>query len=160
NGQPIAITGSRDNTARTWDLNTGQPIGPPLTDHTGPVVAVAALVLPNGQPTAITGSSDNTVRIWDLDTGQPIGAPLTDHTNPVVAVTALVLPNGQPIAITGSADGTVRMWDLARGGAMAYPVLHMPGGVQALAVNTSGDWPVAVVAGDGLMAVTLPLEEP
>jgi hypothetical protein len=42
------------------DLTTLTPIGDPLTGHTGPVDAVAALVLPDGRPVAITGSSDAT----------------------------------------------------------------------------------------------------
>ena len=75
----------------------------PLTGHTGPVEAVAALVLPDGRPIAVTGSGDHTVRVWDLTTGTPIGDPLTGHTDRVEAVAALVLPDGRPIAVTGSA---------------------------------------------------------
>ena len=89
---------------RVWDLSTGTPLGDPLTGHTSPVAAVAALLLPDGRPIAVTGSQDDTVRVWDLTTGTPLGDPLTGHTDTVTAVAALLLPDGRPIAVTGSDD--------------------------------------------------------
>jgi WD40 repeat protein len=41
----------------------------------GPVIAVAALLLPDGTPLAITGNFDGTVRVWNLTTGQTVGHP-------------------------------------------------------------------------------------
>ena len=29
------VSGSGDNTVRVWDADTGQPLGEPLTGHTG-----------------------------------------------------------------------------------------------------------------------------
>ena len=58
----IALTGSWDNTARLWDVKTGQPRGAALK-HEGRVHAVA--FSPDGQ-TALTGSVDNTARLWFL----------------------------------------------------------------------------------------------
>ena len=66
-----ALTGSWDNTARLWDVKTGQPRGAALK-HDGYVYAVA--FSPDGQ-TALTGSGDKTARLWDVKTGQPRGAP-------------------------------------------------------------------------------------
>ena len=92
---------------------------------------------------------------WQTGSGEILG----HHVGWVSAVAALVLPSGRPVAVTGSADGTARVWDLARGCAMSYPVLHLPDGVHSLVVRGSGDRPVVMIAGAGLIAVTFPAEE-
>ncbi|WP_130295385.1 WD40 repeat domain-containing protein [Pseudonocardia sediminis] len=147
--RPIAITGSSDNTVRVWDLDTGTPIGEPLTGHTDWVNAVAALVLPDERPIAITGSRDNTVRVWDLDTGTAIGEPLTGHTRSVAAVAALVLPDRRPIAITGSSDNTVRVWDLDTGTPIGEPLTGHTGWVRAVAALVLPDRrPIAITGSE------------
>jgi WD40 repeat protein len=66
-GRPIALTGSRDQTARLWDVATGAELAT-LTGHTDYVNAVA-LGEAGGRPIALTASRDQTVRIWDAITG-------------------------------------------------------------------------------------------
>ncbi|WP_176552532.1 WD40 repeat domain-containing protein, partial [Mycobacterium kansasii] len=58
---------SADSTVRLWDAGTGQPIGAPLTGHTGAVASVA--FSPDGRR-IVSGSADSTVRLWDAGTGQ------------------------------------------------------------------------------------------
>ncbi|MFD5065215.1 WD40 repeat domain-containing protein, partial [Streptomyces sp. NPDC058394] len=70
-GQPMAVTGSNDQTVRVWDLTTGQQVGDPLTGHTGWIPSVACTVL-DGRPVAVTGSNDETVRVWDLRTAKMV----------------------------------------------------------------------------------------
>jgi WD40 repeat protein len=63
-------TASADQTARLWDVATGQPHGPPLTGHTNRLQKVA--FSPDGTMLA-TGGADRTVRLWDVATGRPRG---------------------------------------------------------------------------------------
>jgi len=55
-----------DETARVWDLETGECLRI-LEGHTGWVIAAA---LHADGRRAVTGSEDRTVRVWDLETGE------------------------------------------------------------------------------------------
>jgi WD40 repeat protein len=61
---------------RVWD--TGQPLGHPLTGHTGPVSSVA--FSPDGQR-VVSGSDDTTVRLWPVypDAVSALCAKLTSN---------------------------------------------------------------------------------
>ena len=110
------VSGSGDKTIRIWDVETGAPIGNPLTGHTGIVESVA--YSPNGQ-NIVSGSSDTTIRIWDAETGAPVGRPLEGHTDSVLTVA--FSPNGQHI-ISGSVDRAIRIWDAETGVAIGTPL--------------------------------------
>ena len=55
------LTGSRDKTARLWDVGTGQPIGPPF-EHPTEVWSVPSA--PDGH-SILTGDISDTTRIFD-----------------------------------------------------------------------------------------------
>jgi WD40 repeat protein len=74
-GRPVAVTGSRDQTVRIWDLTTGNPIGDPLTGPAGPVDAVACAVV-EGRSAAVTTGRDKILRMWNLTTRESVGIPL------------------------------------------------------------------------------------
>ena len=67
-GKTLA-SGSGDNTIILWDVETGQPIGQPLSGTFWPVCVAFS---PDGK-TLASGSDDSTIILWDVKTGQPIG---------------------------------------------------------------------------------------
>ncbi len=101
NGKTV-ITGSNDNTARLWDVATGQQLHL-LQGHTDLVSSVA--YSPNGK-TVITGSRDSTARLWDVETGKELHQ-LQGHTHTISSVA--FSPDGKTV-ITGSWDGSARLW--------------------------------------------------
>ncbi len=137
------VTGSRDGTARIWDVPTGQRRAT-LTGHTDGVEAVA--VAPDGS-WLVTGSRDGTARIWDVPTGQR-RATLPGHSNRVVAVA--VAPDGSWLA-TGSWDGTARIWEAPTGQELTTLTGHT-GGVEAVAVAPGGSW-LATGSMDGTVRI-------
>ncbi len=63
-----ALTGSRDNIGRLWNLETGEELHQ-FVGHTNIVWAVS--FSPDGR-LAFTGSQDGAVRIWDAHTGEQL----------------------------------------------------------------------------------------
>ena len=125
------VSGSNDKTLRVWDTGTGQPIGQPLTGHTGAVLAVA---FSRDGNRIVSGGLDKTVRMWDADTGQPIGAPLTGHTGSVFSVA--LSPDGRRIVSGG--DNTVRIWDADTGHPVGAPLTGHTGRVFSVAFSPDG----------------------
>lgn len=61
----MLATGSMDQTAKIWDLETGKEVAT-LKGHTGEIVS---LNFSAEGDRLITGSFDFTARIWDTNTG-------------------------------------------------------------------------------------------
>src|SRR5262249_25170056 len=98
-------TASDDNTARLWDVTTGQPIGEPLR-HPGKAGVLSAAFRPDGAR-LLTASRDGTVCQWDARTGAGVEPPYDRHAGAVC--TAVYSANGQWVASAG-ADRTIRLW--------------------------------------------------
>ena len=97
------LTGSSGNTARIWDVTSGQEVHK-LT-HEGWVLAVD--FSPDGTK-VLTGSDDSTARIWDVTNGQEVHK-LT-HEGSVLAVA--FSPDGTKV-LTGSDDNTAWIWPVS-----------------------------------------------
>jgi WD40 repeat protein/tRNA A-37 threonylcarbamoyl transferase component Bud32 len=123
------LTGSRDNTARLWDLATGEPRSPPLP-HTDWVRCVA--FSPDGR-TLLTACRDGTAQLWDAETGKLLGEPLR-HTYEMEM--AVFSPDGKLI-LTGGRDDAARLWTAATHQPLGPPLPH-DGGVGAVAFSPDG----------------------
>jgi WD40 repeat protein/GTPase SAR1 family protein/DNA-directed RNA polymerase subunit RPC12/RpoP len=102
-----AVSGSRDNTVRIWDLEVGE-CRAMLEGHTDEVNSVA--ITPDGKR-ILSASFDNSVRVWDSSSGREV-AKLEGHTREVWSVVAF---RDNARALSGGFDGMLRLWDLASG---------------------------------------------
>ena len=66
----FVATGSRDKSAKLWDLNTGREV----RSFLGHEYSVTTLDFSSDGKTLLTGSSDGTVRFWDVSTGKETGS--------------------------------------------------------------------------------------
>ncbi|ANZ75060.1 BA75_02491T0 [Komagataella pastoris] len=97
----IVISGSYDNTARVWDLRTGE-CTKILKGHTGRVYSV---VLDSKRNRCISGSVDFSIKIWDLETGDCLKT-MNEHT----ALVGLLGLSDNAL-VSAAADTTLRIWD-------------------------------------------------
>jgi len=107
-----AATASNDNTARLWDVQTGQEI----RQFIGHTENIWSVVFSADGKTIATASNDGTARLWDVQTGQELRS-LVGHTAGVENV--IFSPDGKFIA-TASDDGTARLWDVDYHTTMEY----------------------------------------
>jgi WD40 repeat protein/energy-coupling factor transporter ATP-binding protein EcfA2 len=128
----LLATGSRDRTARLWEVGSGRPWGRPLTGHTNTVDGVA--FSPDGRLLA-TASADRTVRLWEVRSGRPWGRPLTGHTDAVTGVA--FSPDGRLLA-TSSWDRTARLWEVRSGRPWGRPLTGHTNMVYRVAFSPDG----------------------
>lgn len=112
-GRPVAVSGSRDNTVRVWDLATGGQLHDPVTGRTDPVSSMTAEVLSvatavaDGRPVAFSLHGDDAVLVWDLATGRAAGE--------FVRLVESAVLDGRRVLLTLGADGTLYVGDLLTG---------------------------------------------
>ena len=101
-GSRIATAG-RDQTAKIWDVKTGQELFS-LDDHTRPINS--AVFSPDGLMLA-TGGEDGFVILWEVETGARIA--VLNSASPVRDMA--FSPDGSRL-ITVNDDRTVRVWNI------------------------------------------------
>ena len=106
------LTGSDDQTARLWDVESGKELRRFEGDHAS-VTSVA--FSPDGRK-VLTGSQDKsgsnhgtTARLWDEETGKEL-----QRFDAYSLTSVAFSPDGRKV-LTGSDDKTARLWDLESG---------------------------------------------
>lgn len=104
------VSGSGDQTARIWDMDSGRcmyvlTVGDTDLKDAG-VTSVA--ISPDGYYVA-AGSLDRLVRVWETKTGQLV-EKLEGHKDSVYSVA--FAPDGRTL-VSGSLDRTLKAWDLS-----------------------------------------------
>lgn len=115
-----------------WDVESGKPIGRPMTGHTLKVTSVA--ISANGKR-VVSGSYDGTVRIWDTESGTQVGKRACGHTRTVSSVA--ISADGK-IAVSGSYDRTVRIWEAGSGTSIGRPMYGHTRRVTCVAISADG----------------------
>ena len=101
-----AITASKDNTLKVWDLVKREEINT-LTGHTGEVKSV--IITKDGQ-TAISASADKTIKVWDLETGEEIH----NFVQTTFISTIVISPDDKTL-VFALENKTIKVWDLVTG---------------------------------------------
>jgi WD40 repeat protein len=115
----LLATGGRNDTVILWDLEAGQPLGEPLTEHQQQVVGLGGITgvtfSPDGAVLAAR-SGTSSIILWNVATRKPLGAPLfTEPGDPATVPVRgglLFSPDGKLLASCG--DGVIRLWDVAK----------------------------------------------
>jgi WD40 repeat protein len=103
----FALSGSRDNTLKLWELSSGREIRT-LNGHSSWVSAVA--FSPDGK-LALSASQDKTLKLWEVLSGREI-LTLNGHSSWVRAVA--FCPDGK-LALSASQDKTLKLWEVLSG---------------------------------------------
>ncbi len=133
-GQAI-VSGSNDETARLWDVKTGQLIHM-LTGHEKRVKSIG--ISPDGG-TIVSASANSIIKLWSLQTGE-LQNTIKTSDNPATVLNAIVISPKENIIASGSAStqGTVKLWDL-KTGTRRHAVAAHSSSVLALAFSPNGN---------------------
>lgn len=101
------VTASRDNSARTWDVETGREV----SQFLGHEAELTFAVFSPDDRLILTGSGDGTACIWDARTAERL--MLLQMQGPA-ATCGVFSADGERV-FTGSLDGTIRVWNSSDG---------------------------------------------
>ncbi len=116
-GEPHAITGAYDQTARVWNLARGTLVATMKTRNKT-VTAITCMNV-DGQPQAVTCGDDSVLQVWDLtDFSERVA--LIAHADSVGGIANTSI-GGIPHVLTTGNDAVARLWNLTE--AIANPSL-------------------------------------
>jgi WD40 repeat protein len=132
-GKVIASPGGVDGSIILWDVETRQPLGPPLKGHKHGVNSVA--FSPDGKLLA-SGGHDKTIILWDVKTRQPLGPPLKGHKRGVNSVSFSL--DGKLLASADGGPEFILLWDVETRQPVGKPLGGHKGAVRSVAFGPDG----------------------
>jgi WD40 repeat protein/tetratricopeptide (TPR) repeat protein len=99
----LVATGGEDGDAWVWEVDTGNPVCPPLRH----LMAVLYLTFSPDGRLVLTVSGDQTARVWDIRTGLPASG-LLRHNHRLFA--GAFSPDGRLAVTAGFSKDEVRVW--------------------------------------------------
>jgi WD40 repeat protein len=126
----ILASGGADDTLRLWDVQSGMPLGQPLSDHTDWVRNVG--FSPDGSLLA-SSSHDQTIILRGPTTGQRLQTipPMIGHTDRIQSLS--ISPDSQQL-ISGDEQGNILVWRTAA----TRPLLQTDTSINGVAFNVDG----------------------
>lgn len=97
-----------------WDLETGEPVHPPL-ELDQAWRAAAATVL-DGRPVAVV-TDEQTMQVWELATRRRV----TEIPQGAISIACGEM-KGRPVLVTGAEDNAIRVWDPGTGRPIGQPM--------------------------------------
>ena len=127
------------------DLETRQPLGPPVMLHPHGVKAIS---IDSGGRTFATLASDSAVRLWNAAEIQPLGPPIENDGD---VRRPKIHPDGKTIAIAGQGvAGSFSFWD-GMSGLRLGRTPYVPGWYSSLSIFPSGE--MQAVGGTGTLLI-------
>ncbi len=125
-------TGSRDQTARVWNVETGETLAVYKGHQAGvPCVAFS----PDGKR-VVSGDVKGNLRIWEAETGKELVSLPPGHTGWIYSVA--FSPDGTRIVSVGQDDKKVMIWD-AGNGQLVKKLEDHTATLRGLALSAKGD---------------------
>ena len=109
----IAVTGSRDEFVRMWDVDRGKCLHS-IHAHKGTIWAVAIAVRGNGDILIVTTSDNGAMRSWNGRNGKKL-VEFNGHRDKVLSLVIYDPTGMNPVVFSAGSDKSIRAWDLLTG---------------------------------------------
>ncbi|OCL95758.1 caspase family protein [Aliarcobacter thereius] len=102
------VSGSRDNTVKLWDVNSGKL----LKTFYGHSESVESVAISRDNKYIVSGSGDYTIKLWDVNSGKLLKT-FSGHLGRVNSVA--ISSDSRYIVSTGGYDSTIKLWEIKSG---------------------------------------------